>query len=177
MPPEISVAVDAGFETYVEAMQPWVRKIVRKRVKPHPFLSDDDLAQEALFALLQVWRRYGATHVTDEVRRIGTSAVVRRMHDVWSAAGNGHAHEVVVQSDNVVREDDVVVLDIPVLPVALESILLREATDIATDVIGGSEDFRATMSSGLMRTARFKRALQDTIADLLRNRADIVPER
>ena len=69
------------FESYVGVMRPWVRRITFKRARPHPFLSQDDLLQEAVLALWQVWQRYHRRKPQEELCRIGTKAIVDKMVD------------------------------------------------------------------------------------------------
>ena len=82
-------AAETTFEIYRELMAKWIGRIVPRRVRRGPFESKDDLLAEADYALWQVYRKYSSTRSTEEVCRIGTRAIERRMLDVWTASGRG----------------------------------------------------------------------------------------
>lgn len=68
------------FEQYLDRMKPWVERIVHRRAHRHEAtLSREDLLQDALHRLWTVYQRHAAERPIDELCRIGTTAVVRKM--------------------------------------------------------------------------------------------------
>lgn len=143
------------FETYRDTMKKWVDRIVPRRARRGPFDSKEDLYAEADYALVEVWQREAGRKTFDELCRIGTCAVIRRMFDIWKKAGAGRsrgwedpAGRLAVVGPpgrrrvaRVLRPRTVSldpagaagrpILDIPVPSMAEESLSLREAVERA----------------------------------------------
>lgn len=129
--------VSLPFEAYADMMMPWVERIINRRQWPgHPFMSKDDLLQEALFALFQVYKSRTKRMSVKSLCLVGTHAVFCRMLDVFRQSSNGgeipgktivHIREdrlgaVINNGNGTFRETD-----------ALERVLLRVAIERVMD--------------------------------------------
>jgi len=70
-----------NFDGYVAHLHPVVRRLTVRRSARHPYLGSDDLMQEALLALWEVWETYRATLPTQDLYRIGYVAARHRLTD------------------------------------------------------------------------------------------------
>ena len=70
------------WEEYLEKMRPWIRRLVGPRIRPHPYLGRDDLMQEGLTALWETWQKFRESKPDDDLCRLGTTIMRRRMADV-----------------------------------------------------------------------------------------------
>lgn len=69
------------WDEYLEKMGPWIRRLVRPRIRPHPYLGHDDLMQEGLTALWETWQTFHGDKPDDDLCRLGTTIMRRRMAD------------------------------------------------------------------------------------------------
>lgn len=77
---------------YLKRMTPTAVWASRRWAGRHAYLGEDDLLQEAMLALVGVWRRLYGQKGFDDLRRIGRTAVLRRLwgqHARASARGEG----------------------------------------------------------------------------------------
>lgn len=72
-----------AFEQYAGEMQPVISGLARRYVRAHPFLGEQDLVQECLIGLWQVWDRYRARVTRDELGRLGTRAAFNKLNETW----------------------------------------------------------------------------------------------
>lgn len=81
------VSIDA----FLDHMKPWVEKVTNRNSNPsHPFMSQDDLRQEAALVLLEAYKKYGSSGLPiSEMTMLGTKFVQRRMLDVWGSTKMG----------------------------------------------------------------------------------------
>jgi hypothetical protein len=92
------------FAEYLERMRPSLEGVARKHATSHPYLSADDLLQEALMWLWKVWGRH-CGKPDDDLCKIGFVGAMRRITRTRLRAfsrGEGGAGKV----DVVVRSDD-----------------------------------------------------------------------
>lgn len=83
MPPEPRFT---HWDEFYARVQPIARAIAHRRAHAHPLLRADDLAQEALAVCLDIWRRYYRRTPKTDLCKIATSAMVRRLVNVYKAA-------------------------------------------------------------------------------------------
>jgi DNA-directed RNA polymerase specialized sigma24 family protein len=99
------------FDEYEAAMRPIVLGLTRKSTRPHPYIGKDDLVQEALISLFDIWQRYRRTVPTpDDLKRMGSRAIRRRLTDAWRRTrwfGEGASVSVPLARTQRAPEDDV----------------------------------------------------------------------
>lgn len=70
------------FEEYLDRMiSPGtvLQRTIRKKVAAHPYLGEDDLLQDSLVALWQVWARHSKTKSVEDLCSMGFTAALRKV--------------------------------------------------------------------------------------------------
>ena len=154
----MNAAVD--FETYSERMSPIVKHTASRRALSHPLLGYEDLVQEGLTALWRVWQEQRERLPFDQLCRVGTVAIRRRVRDVVC---NAHAPHTCVSALCMERAEPASYAELSdwraagpddTAAMAFVQIALREAAQVLTELE------RDVLRDVLAPSARTVRALQ-----------------
>lgn len=101
MGPATDILANPTFEDYLRAMDAYLKNVVRRQIRHHPYLEEDDLKQEAMKVLWDAWKKFGGTKPFEDVCKMGTNAMKQQMNIVWCrsrARGEGAASMLYLDS-------------------------------------------------------------------------------